>query len=99
MNINHTFQLKKVRKMQNLGNVYIWGSPFVMSRTDAQNGVDIIFKQQFITAIYPVMRKLFILNEFMTWCTFLDDLVCRFFYVDPSFITDTRLKITNFPLI
>jgi hypothetical protein len=35
--------VKKVRKMQNLGNVYIWGSPFVMSRTDAQNGVDIIF--------------------------------------------------------
>jgi hypothetical protein len=30
--------------MQSLGNVYIWGSPFVMSRTDAQNGVDIIFK-------------------------------------------------------
>jgi hypothetical protein len=29
--------------MQNLGNIYIWGSPFVMSRTDAQNGVDIIF--------------------------------------------------------
>jgi hypothetical protein len=31
--------------MQNLGNVYIWdwGSPFVMSRTDVQNGVDIIF--------------------------------------------------------
>ena len=29
--------------MQNLGNVYIWGSHFVMSRTDAQNGVDIIF--------------------------------------------------------
>jgi hypothetical protein len=30
--------------MQNLGNVYIsvWGSPFVMSRTDAQNGVEII---------------------------------------------------------
>jgi hypothetical protein len=30
--------------MQILGNVYIWGSPFVMSRTDAQNGVEIIFK-------------------------------------------------------
>ena len=30
--------------MQNFGNVYIWGSPFVMSRTDAQNGVDGIFK-------------------------------------------------------
>jgi hypothetical protein len=29
--------------MQNLGNVYIWGFPFVMSRTDAQNRVDIIF--------------------------------------------------------
>jgi hypothetical protein len=29
--------------MQNLGHVYIWGSPFVMSRIDAQNGVDIIF--------------------------------------------------------
>ena len=38
------FQFKKVRKMQNLGNVYIWRSPFVMSRTDAQNGVDIIFR-------------------------------------------------------
>jgi hypothetical protein len=27
--------------MQNLGNVYICGSPFVMSRTDVQNGLDI----------------------------------------------------------
>ena len=41
MNINCTFQFKKVRKMQNF---YIWGSPFVMSRTDGQNGVEIIFK-------------------------------------------------------
>ena len=32
--------------MKNLGNVYIWGTPFVMSRTDAQKGVDIIFKSQ-----------------------------------------------------
>ena len=31
--------IQKVRKMQNLGNVYICGSPFVMSRTDAQNGL------------------------------------------------------------
>jgi hypothetical protein len=31
--------------MQNLSNVYIWGSPFITSRTDAQNGVDIIFKE------------------------------------------------------
>jgi hypothetical protein len=44
MNINSTFQFKKVRKIQNLGNVYIWGSPFVMNRTDAQNAVEIIFK-------------------------------------------------------
>ena len=45
MNIYYTFQFKKVRKMQNLGKVYIWGSPsFVMSRTDAQNGVEIILK-------------------------------------------------------
>jgi hypothetical protein len=30
--------------MQNLGNVYICGSPFVMSRTDAQakNGIDMV---------------------------------------------------------
>jgi hypothetical protein len=37
--------IQKVRKMQNLGDVYIWGSPFVMSRTEAQNGVEIIFKE------------------------------------------------------
>jgi hypothetical protein len=32
--------------MQNLGNVYICGSPFVMSRTesDAQNGLDMVFE-------------------------------------------------------
>jgi hypothetical protein len=30
--------------MQNLGNVYICRSPFVMSRTDAQNGLYSIFK-------------------------------------------------------
>ena len=29
-------------------SVYIWGSPFVMSRTDAQNGVDIIFNRVII---------------------------------------------------
>jgi hypothetical protein len=30
--------------MQNFRNVYICGSPFVMSRTDAQNGLDMVFK-------------------------------------------------------
>jgi hypothetical protein len=36
--------IQKVRTMQNLGNVFICGSPFVMSRTDAQNGIYSIFK-------------------------------------------------------
>jgi hypothetical protein len=31
--------------MQNLGNVYICGSPFVMSRTDAQNGLDMVINK------------------------------------------------------
>jgi hypothetical protein len=38
--------------MQNLGNVYIWGSPFVMSRTDAQNEVDIVFKNKSVVDVY-----------------------------------------------
>jgi hypothetical protein len=46
--INCTFQFKKVRKIQNLGNLYNWGSPFVMSRTDAQNRVEIIFKRTYL---------------------------------------------------
>ena len=38
--ISTPHSIQKVRKMQNLGNVYICGSPFVMSRTEAQNGLD-----------------------------------------------------------
>ena len=45
MNINQTFQLKNVRKTQNLDNVYICASLFVMSRTYAQNGLYNIFKR------------------------------------------------------
>jgi hypothetical protein len=30
--------------MENLGNVYICGSPLVMSRTDAQYGLDMVFQ-------------------------------------------------------
>ena len=41
------FYDRKVRKMRNLSNVYICGSPFVMSRTDAQNGLYSIFNQNF----------------------------------------------------
>jgi hypothetical protein len=33
--------------MHNLGNVYIRGSLIVMSRIDAQNGVEIIFRPKF----------------------------------------------------
>ena len=40
------FYDRKVRKMRDLGNVYICESPFVMSRTDAQNGLYSIFKFQ-----------------------------------------------------
>jgi hypothetical protein len=29
---------KSSKTMQNFGNVYSWESPFVMSKTDAQNG-------------------------------------------------------------
>ena len=46
MNINSTFKFKKVRKMQNLGNIYICGSPSVISRTDAQNGLYSIFNRR-----------------------------------------------------
>ncbi len=46
------FYVRKVRKMRNLGNVYICGSPFVMSRTDAQNGLDSIFNIS-ATTLYP----------------------------------------------
>jgi hypothetical protein len=31
--------------MENLGNVYTCGSPFVMSRTDVQNRLDMVFKK------------------------------------------------------
>ena len=36
---------RKVRKIRNLGSVYICGSPFVMSGTDAQNGLYSIFNR------------------------------------------------------
>ena len=46
MNINHSFNRKEVQNTQNLDNFYIWGPRFVMSTTDAQNRVDIIFNIQ-----------------------------------------------------
>ena len=38
MNINQRFnKKKKIEKMWNLDNLYIWEPPIVMSKTDAQN--------------------------------------------------------------
>jgi hypothetical protein len=41
--------IQKSSKDAKYGQCLFWGSPFVMSRTDAQNGVDIIFKRQFFS--------------------------------------------------
>ncbi len=36
---------EKLERCEIFGNVYICGSPFVMSRTDVQNGLDVIFNK------------------------------------------------------
>ena len=42
------FMFRKIRNIRNLGNVYIIEGPhIVMSRTDAQNGLDFHFKMQY----------------------------------------------------
>jgi hypothetical protein len=38
------FMFRKIRNIRNLGNVYMRGPHIVMSRTDAQNGLDFHFK-------------------------------------------------------
>jgi hypothetical protein len=48
--------------MQNLGNVYICGSPFVMSRTDAQNGVEIIFKVNSLLYKFNSLNRNILIN-------------------------------------
>ena len=60
------FYDRKVRKMRNLGNVYICGSPFVMSRTDAQNGLYSIFKNDNENAQNAVF-KVVIINTPSCW--------------------------------
>ena len=40
------FMFRKIRNIRNLGNVHIRGPHIVMSRTDAQNGLDFYFKYQ-----------------------------------------------------
>ena len=37
------FMFRKIRNIRNLGNVHIRGPHIVMSRTDAQNGLDFHF--------------------------------------------------------
>ena len=39
------FMFRKIRNIRNLGNVHIRGPHIVMSRTDAQNGIDFHFKK------------------------------------------------------
>ena len=53
MNINHErFNSKKFERCKlNLGNVYMWAGP-LLSRTDAQNGVDITFNR-----LYSLLPK------------------------------------------
>ena len=41
------FMFIKIRNIRNLGNVHIRGPHIVMSRTDAQNGLDFHFKFMF----------------------------------------------------
>jgi hypothetical protein len=38
------FMFRKIRNIRNLGNFHIRGPHIVMSRTDAQNGLDFHFK-------------------------------------------------------
>ncbi len=53
------FYDRKVRKMQNLGNVYICESPFVMSRTDAQNRLYSIFKEFLDIVVFSLFMDVF----------------------------------------
>ena len=40
------FMFRKIRNIRNLGNVYMRGPHIVMSRTDAQNGLDFHFNKK-----------------------------------------------------
>jgi hypothetical protein len=52
------FMFRKIRNIRNLGNVHIRGPHIVMSRTDAQNGLDFHFKKNFLVLIkFLILRK------------------------------------------
>ena len=42
------FMFRKIRNIRNLGNFHIRGPHIVMSRTDAQNGLDFHFKLSYL---------------------------------------------------
>jgi hypothetical protein len=44
--------------MQNLGNVYTAGPPFVMGRTDAHNGLDMVFNYYAFYLSYNIVETL-----------------------------------------
>jgi hypothetical protein len=55
------FMFRKIRNIRNLGNVYIRGPHIVMSRTDAQNGLDFHFNQYLEIGyrFHPDVHKLY----------------------------------------
>jgi hypothetical protein len=54
---------RKIRNIRNLGNVYIRGPHFVMSRTDAQNGLDFHFKSHLRGVV--ILRPTFLVQDKM----------------------------------
>jgi hypothetical protein len=51
------FMFKKIRNIRNLGNVHIRGPHIVMSRIDAQNGLDFHFKSVKLYLFFAVFHK------------------------------------------
>jgi hypothetical protein len=54
---------RKIRNIRNLGNVHIRGPHIVMSRTDAQNGLDFPFKV-FATDLYGHLTMVAIVQTY-----------------------------------
>ena len=46
----------------------MWGSPFVMSRTDAQNGVDITFKSQLSERHWYIPKANYLYRQYVWFC-------------------------------
>ena len=52
------FMFGKIRNIRNLGNVHIRGPHIVMSRTDAQNGLDFTLRLQSLYMFIDTIEKL-----------------------------------------